>query len=489
MAKLSGVAQRCLQPKLRMVRNGDTVVNALRSEHSPSVVVSESVTAGLGIEALRGDQCVPATEARRRPSKGKRPGAGRATDSTVSVFVDSEVSIDVGCRRGACGGQTIAELTLAELDTLANDPRVTHIELGESVSLPDPVEGDTLATGPGASVRAVKKFASEHRYGKDVLVGVIDVGGFDFAHPDFLREGKTRFERIWDQGGDARPAPRLATMPQRFRYGAEFKKAELDNAIRYERTGALPVPAWEIERQSQTAPASHATHVASIAAGNTGVCRNAKIAGVLIALPVTDVERRKSFYDSTRIADAVDYLIALRDELGCKALAINISLGTNGHAHDASSAVSRWIDARLASPGTAVCVAAGNAEQEKGTTANPTGYIMGRIHTSGRLDASGLRRDIEWIVVGNTIADISENELEIWYPSQDRFSVSVRPPGMAWQPLVSPGEYLQNHPLPGGTMLSCYNELYHPANGANYIGIFLSPGFNPDGVVGVPAGT
>ena len=77
----------------------------------------------------------------------------------------------------------------------------------------------------------------------------------------------------------------------------------------------------------------------------------------------------------------------------------------------------------------------------------------------------------------------------IWYHSQDRFSLSIKPPGLDWQPLVAPGEYLQNHPLPDGTMLSCYNELYHPSNGANYVGIFLSPGFNAGGIVGVRAGT
>ena len=470
-----------------MIRNGDVVVNALRSEHSPSVSVAQSITRKMGIRGLRGDHCGPVPKPRK--TKGKKPGPGKPSDSKVSVFIDSQTRVKLGKRRGACGRQVIAEVTLAQLDKLAGDPLVSHVELGESVRVPNPIEGATHSKGPKVSDRKIDVVAEQHRYGEEILVGIIDVGGFDFSHPDFLRNGKTRFERIWDQGGNARPSPRFKSAPSRFRYGAEFNKKQLDKAIGFENSGVLRVPAWEIERQSQTTPSSHATHVASIAAGNNGVCRNAKIAGVLIALPESDTGRRKSFYDSTRIADAVDYLIALKGELKCKALTINISLGTNGHAHDGSSAASRWIDTRLASPGIAVCVAAGNAGQETGTPQNPSGYIMGRIHTSGQLDASGLAQDIEWVVVGNSIADISENELEIWYPSQDRFSVSVKPPGMGWQPKVSPGEFLQNHPLPGGTMLSCYNELYHPANGANYIGIFLSPGFNFGGVVGVPAGT
>jgi subtilisin family serine protease len=38
-------------------------------------------------------------------------------------------------------------------------------------------------------------------------------------------------------------------------------------------------------------------------------------------------------------------------------------------------------------------------------------------------------------------------------------------------------------------MISVYNELYHPANGANYIACYLSPFFSPAGTVGIGAGT
>ena len=39
---------------------------------------------------------------------------------------------------------------------------------------------------------------SAHKHGADVLIGVIDVQGFDFAHPDFVSDGKTRWVAIWD---------------------------------------------------------------------------------------------------------------------------------------------------------------------------------------------------------------------------------------------------------------------------------------------------
>jgi subtilisin family serine protease len=326
-----------------------------------------------------------------------------------------------------------------------------------------------------------------------VLIGIIDVQGFDFSHPDFLDpQGKTRFVRIWDQGaapGASRPSPQGSLQ---FRYGAEFRQEHMNAAIA--NAPRLKIPAYELERQSQVVPGSHATHVASIAAGNRGVCSKAMIAGVLVSLPSDELERRRSFSDSTRIVDAVDYLVNLAAELSRKLrrpvpLSINVSLGTNGHAHDGSSAVSRWIDSVMSVPGRSICVAAGNAGQEVAAFEGDSGYVMGRIHTSGHIPARGLDKDVEWIVVGNGLMDLSENELEIWYSPQDRFAVSLRPPESdQWIGPIEPQQFIENRQLRDGSFLSVYNELYHPANGANYISIYLSPFLTDEGVVGIPAG-
>jgi subtilisin family serine protease len=99
-----------------------------------------------------------------------------------------------------------------------------------------------------------------------------------------------------------------------------------------------------------------------------------------------------------------------------------------------------------------------------------------------------LTNDIEWVVVGDGVMDVSENEMEIWYSPADRFAVSVRPPQGDWIGPVEPGEFIENRQLPDRSFLSIYNELYHPANGCNYIGIFLSPFLSEQAIVGVPAG-
>jgi hypothetical protein len=113
---------------------------------------------------------------------------------------------------------------------------------------------------------------------------------------------------------------------------------------------------------------------------------------------------------------------------------------------------------------------------------------MGRIHTSGQIPSRGLNRDLEWMVAGNGVADVSENEMELWYGAQDRFAVSVKPPGGTWIGPVSPRQFIENRQLGDGTFLSIYNELYHPANGCNYIAIYLTPLFSDSGVIGIPGG-
>jgi subtilisin family serine protease len=206
---------------------------------------------------------------------------------------------------------------------------------------------------------------------------------------------------------------------------------------------AIGVGPHDLEPQSQMVPGSHGTHVASIAAGNTGVCSKADIAAVLVSLPEGDFDRRTSFYDSSRLIDAVKYILELA-EARKQPVSINISLGTNGHAHDGSSVLDRWIEALLAKPGRSICVAAGNAGQEREEKPGDIGYILGRIHTSGLIAATGLVQDIEWFVAGDNVIDVSENELEIWYEAQDQFSIEIlTPDGQSIGP-VAPGEFIEN---------------------------------------------
>lgn len=519
MAKVPEKASR-LHPKLRVIGNGSDTINCRRAELS-SVVVStfkpapipDQVAAKLRrTDVLFGPGNEAALAARKKaPRRKKLKTEGLAKHAFVNVFIELQRGEDgapakKGAMRGGLGpdlarmlqrhtgaraakGDVLskrnfisATVPVSELGRLKSDPRISFIQPAERLTfqLPRPAPDAATTTAPvGRGIRA----ATARRLKHDVIIGIVDVGGFDFAHPDFADgRGGTRFLSIWDQGGKFRAAP------AGYSFGAEFTKKHMDAAIRAARNGGLP--ATTLEPQSQMSPGSHGTHVASIAAGNSGVCPKAAIAAVLVDIPreaTATAQRRTAFCDSNRIVQAVEYLLGIA-RAQKKPIAINISLGTNGGAHDGSTGVSRWLDALLATEGRAICVAAGNAGQEKGETPEDIGWVLGRIHGSGQIAAAGLSAELDWTVVGNSIVDVSENELEIWYGAQDRFSVHVRPPGASEWISVEPGQFIENRRLPSGTFLSVYNELYHPVNGCNYISLYLSPDLSTGSPVGVQAG-
>lgn len=485
-----------LAPRLRMIINGDDEVNSYRS------VLSASVTAPkVAIEEVQ-----PIAGLRQASHSGKGEAATKGVDTyqrqvRVSCFVHLDeaktapATLPANAREHDTrqrGQLVIADLTRGQAAELADQALiegVAYVEPGSPLSHPRP---SAAARVRGAPTPRYEASEAENAEIGPVLLGLIDVGGFDFAHEDFLDDrGLTRFERIWDQGAVDGPAP------AGFSDGRELTRKEMNRAI--QGAGEIGVAPSDILPQSVQTVGSHGTHVASIAGGRRGVCPEAILAGVLIALDEEDQARHRTFYDSTRLAQAVTYLFDLADELsreqGRKVpVVLNISLGTNGHAHDGTSPISRWIDSALSKPGRCVVVAAGNAGQEAPQFDGDLGFLTGRIHASGQIPSRGLTYDLEWEVVGNGVVDVSENEMEIWYEAGDELAVSVRSPLGWWSKEVGPGEFYENWAVSGGegvegkTFLSVYNERYHPANGANRISIFLSPQLKGR-ISGVQAGT
>ena len=478
--KATHIDSQKIEPKLRMYANCDQDVNEVRAIQNGNLILQKSVPAGIANIALENVTAPVSFTKDLVKRRLKNPSEGISTN--VFVAITPEASNSSKKIKGEVirkGNIVASRVALTDLEGLSKSKDVVAIELPRILKLAEPVITKSFADRPAGN--KWDDLRKQYPAKNEVMIGIIDVGGFDFAHEDFLdANGKTRFIKIWDQGGNFRKPPK------NFKYGSEFDNNVLNNAIKNAKT--VGVPATRLEKQSAVSMGSHGTHVASIAAGNSGVFPKAKIAGVLIALTESDLDRRKSFYDSASIVYAIDYLLEVAREENLP-ISINISLGTNGHAHDGSDATSRWIDAELTLPGRCVCIAAGNAGQEKALSQNDFGFTMGRIHANGKIAVTGLSKDISWTVIGNGISDISENEMEIWYEPQDRISLMIKPPGGEWIGPVKPNEFIENKQLPDGSYISIYNDLYHFANGNNYIGVYLSPNLKKaDNIIPVKAG-
>jgi len=99
-----------------------------------------------------------------------------------------------------------ANIILDDLKLFAACEHIVGIEGSQSVLIP-PLINITFGTKNKPNGLQLNNSISNVK-SENTIIGIIDVGGFDYAHPDFLdKDGNTRFLAIWDQGGDFRPAP------------------------------------------------------------------------------------------------------------------------------------------------------------------------------------------------------------------------------------------------------------------------------------------
>ncbi|MBX5025286.1 hypothetical protein [Rhizobium lentis] len=215
---------RKLNSRLRCVANGDSNVNAVRAQQNGAVRLKPaaqklkvpdivSLTTDDSVKQLKREIDAIA----RGPKQKDLP-----KDVEVSVFVllnrESAKSPDLVTRRNGRVGT--ATVSIADLQKLDSDPVVQSIELAETLRAPDPQIGANTPSQPSAdryvlynsgTVGVAGKNRTIDDIGKIVLIGIIDVGGIDFAHEDFMDDaGNSRIIRIWDQGGDAFDPPQLA---------------------------------------------------------------------------------------------------------------------------------------------------------------------------------------------------------------------------------------------------------------------------------------
>ena len=154
-----------LAPKVEVIAASTERMNLARAQQCPSV-------------ALNADPL-------RRPDD----------DVVMSLFVHLDPELDETSRSLAVEAVTtqsrrvrwkanaaIVETSPVVAASLRRIPGVAYIETGLSLSAPNPADSQPQQE-PDVTLRRVPRCEELHKYGADVLVGIIDVGGFDFAHP------------------------------------------------------------------------------------------------------------------------------------------------------------------------------------------------------------------------------------------------------------------------------------------------------------------
>jgi subtilisin family serine protease len=264
--------------------------------------------------------------------------------------------------------------------------------------------------------------------------------------------GGTRFLSLWDQRDQA-PGP----CPSPYGYGAVHDREEIDDALAdprpYERLGYHPAIADPGGR------GSHGTHVLDIAAGNGQASGPAGVAPGADLIFVHLADQRTggiaNFGDSVRLLEAVDFISRTA---GARPCVINISAGRTCGPKDGTTLVERALDELLAAtPARFVVNSAGN-------------YYGWRTHSCGRI-GPGETRSLTFVV---DPADITLNEIEVWYDGADEFAVRVTPPGYAQGRAVSLGE--RSDLLAEGRVIGrVYHREHDPNNGDNHIVAYIDP--------------
>ncbi|KAF2337020.1 S8 family serine peptidase [Flavobacterium daemonense] len=233
----------------------------------------------------------------------------------------------------------------------------------------------------------------------NVVFGIIDFG-FDFTHPDFISNGKTRFEKIWVQSD--------RYDGNKYGYGRIITKAQINEALLddfpFKKLGYHP------GKSDLFGNGTHGTHVLGIACGNGAVAPKSFAPNV----PIIAVDMGTNLVNGSNLSlgDSVkgaEGLCLITNEAGERPLVINMSLGGHGDAHMGRTLFEQIIDHIVTTrKGTAIVQSTGN-------------YHQANVHTYGDIK-SDQRIKIPWMFKKN---DRTPNEMEIWYHGDDILSVDI----------------------------------------------------------------
>ncbi len=226
-----------------------------------------------------------------------------------------------------------------------------YIEVGEeNVPMMDSAKIHTGASFVQSGYNLPKGYC-----GKDVVVGIIDIG-FHYTHFNFFDSTETTFrvKRVWDQNASS------GTPPAGFNYGNEL-------------TTQAQMAAAKYSHNNQT----HGSHVAGMAAGGgTNDSLMKKYKGMA---PESDIVLVATTMYSSEIFDGLQYILDYANSVG-KPCVVNMSLGNHVGPHDGTDYneyATDYLFDSIYKKGAALMVSAGNEgstnlHNSKSFTANDT---------------------------------------------------------------------------------------------------------------------
>lgn len=233
----------------------------------------------------------------------------------------------------------------------------------------------------------------------NVVFGIIDFG-FDFTHPDFIVDGKTRFENIWVQSD--------RYDGNQYGYGRIITQAQINEALLdefpFKKLGYHP------GKSDLFGSGTHGTHVLGIACGNGAVAVRSfapNVPIVAVDLGLNNINGSNlSLGDSVKTCEGLHFCISKAYE---RPLVTNMSLGGHGDAHTGQTLLEQVIDYIMTSrKGTAIVQSTGN-------------YHQANVHCYGDIKPNQ-KIKIPWMFKKN---DRTPNEMEIWYHGDDVLSVNI----------------------------------------------------------------
>jgi subtilisin family serine protease len=302
-----------------------------------------------------------------------------------------------------------------------------------------------------------------------VIIGIVDFG-LDFAHRNFqyLDEdgnARTRILALWDQ----KAVCDKTHSPEKFQYGRLFEKPRIDDALQQE--DPYKALGYDVPKNSLFETGAHGTYVTDVAAGNgegsncSGIAPQADIVFVDVSAAGRLMDGPQSagstFSQLVQVLEAVDFIFDYAKDRN-RPCVVNISLGTNDGPHDGTTLLEQALDRLVTQePNRAVVIAAGNSFGKK-------------LHVTGRVPEGGCV-DLKWHIPR---FDSTDNNLEIWYAGEDRFSLELLNPCGKLVAKVRPRE-VWGTPRGCTDRMLVVNRLDDPNNGDNTINLFFERGVTP----------